>query len=107
MNEETTELSRPDLTQGIEISTVPDGAMLLGHAHGEAVLLIRRGAKIFAIGATCTHDGAPPVDGLLVGDTVRCPWHHVLASPPGRRFALRHWTPCPVGTSNSGQGWFM
>jgi apoptosis-inducing factor 3 len=76
MNQEATELVGPDLTQGIEISTVPDGAMLLGHAHGEAVLLIRRGNEIFVIGAKCTHYGAPLVGGLLVGDTIRCPWHH-------------------------------
>lgn len=80
MNQENTELGGPDLTQGVEISTVPDGTMLLGHSHGAAVLLIRRGDEIFAIGATCTHYGAPLVDGLLVGNTVRCPWHHACFS---------------------------
>ena len=66
--------------QGVEISTVTDGTMLLGHFRGEAVLLVRRGDEIFAIGATCTHYGAPLVEGLLVGDTVRCPWHHACFS---------------------------
>ena len=76
MNQENTELGGPDLTQGVEILTIPDGTMLLGHARGEAVLLIRRDDEMFAIGATCTHYGAPLVGGLIVGDTVRCPWHH-------------------------------
>ena len=80
MNQENTELGGPDFTQGIEIPSVSDGTMLLGHAHGEAVLLIRRGDKMFALGATCTHYGAPLVGGLFVGDTVRCPWHHACFS---------------------------
>ena len=75
MSEEQTKLSGPDFTQGIELSTIPDGTMLLGHVRGEAVLLARRGAELFAIGAICTHYGAPLEQGLLVGDTVRCPWH--------------------------------
>ncbi len=80
MSEEKAKLSGPDLTQGVELSTVPDGTMLLGHAQGEPVLLARRGDELFAIGAICTHYGAPLEQGLLVGDTVRCPWHHACFS---------------------------
>ncbi len=50
MSQQATELDGPDFTQGIEISTVPDGAMLLGHAHGEAVLLVRRGDDLIVGG---------------------------------------------------------
>jgi NADPH-dependent 2,4-dienoyl-CoA reductase/sulfur reductase-like enzyme/nitrite reductase/ring-hydroxylating ferredoxin subunit len=80
MSDAKTELNGPDLAQGIELSTIPDGTMLLGHARGEPVLLIRRGTEVFAIGAICTHYGAPLEQGLLVGDTVRCPWHHACFS---------------------------
>ncbi len=80
MSEEKTKLSGPDLTQGVELSTIPDGTMLLGHAQGEPVLLARRGDEVFAIGAICTHYGAPLEQGLLDGDTVRCQWHHACFS---------------------------
>src|SRR5450756_1812671 len=73
-------LSGPDLTKGVALSALADGAMLLGHAHGEPALLVRRGEELFAIGAMCTHYGAPLADGLLVDDTVRCPWHHACFS---------------------------
>jgi NADPH-dependent 2,4-dienoyl-CoA reductase/sulfur reductase-like enzyme/nitrite reductase/ring-hydroxylating ferredoxin subunit len=69
-------LTGPDLVEGVALSAVRDGEMLLGHARGEAVLLARRGAEIFAVGATCTHYSGPLGEGLLVDGTVRCPWHH-------------------------------
>src|SRR3954470_14889715 len=74
------ELKGPDFAAGIPASDLADGAMLLGHAEGEAVLLARRGDEIFAIGATCTHYGGPLAEGMLVEDTVRCPWHHACFS---------------------------
>jgi apoptosis-inducing factor 3 len=77
---QTIALSGPDLAAGLALSQIADGAMLLGHAHGEPVLLARRGPELFAIGAMCTHYGAPLTDGLLVDDTVRCPWHHACFS---------------------------
>jgi apoptosis-inducing factor 3 len=76
----TTELSGPSFEEGIGAAELRDGQMLLGHAEGEAVLLARRGDEVFAISATCTHYGGPLAEGLLVGDTVRCPWHHACFS---------------------------
>ena len=71
-----TKLSGPDLAAGIDASALADGEKLLGHAKGEAVLLARVKDEYFAIGATCTHYGGPLAEGSVVGDTVRCPWHH-------------------------------
>src|SRR6516162_8668269 len=69
-----------DLTNGVSESELTDGATLVGQVGDDAVLLARRGREIFAIGATCTHYGGPLGEGLLVEDTVRCPWHHACFS---------------------------
>ena len=66
----------PDLAQGIAEAELADGGKLVGRVGDEPVLLARRGAEIFAIGALCTHYGGPLAEGLIVDDTVRCPWHH-------------------------------
>jgi NADPH-dependent 2,4-dienoyl-CoA reductase/sulfur reductase-like enzyme/nitrite reductase/ring-hydroxylating ferredoxin subunit len=71
---------KPDLTNGIPEGDIADGAMLVGQVSEKAVLLARRGREIFAIGATCTHYGGPLGEGLIVEDTVRCPWHHACFS---------------------------
>ena len=70
----------PDFSAGIPLSALTGKDMLLGHVQGEAVLLVRRGSELLAIDAFCTHYGGPLAEGLLVGDTVRCPWHHACFS---------------------------
>ena len=74
--------SGPDLAQGIPLNDLADGGMIGGHVGEEPVLLARRGDEFFAIGSSCSHYGGPLADGLVVADTVRCPWHHA-------RFSLR------------------
>lgn len=77
----TPPLPGPDLlTEGILATDLADGDMTTGHAQGEPVLLARRGNELFAITAKCSHLGAPLGQGLLDGDTVRCPWHHACFS---------------------------
>ncbi len=66
----------PDLATGIPLESLPDGGKLVGHVGDAAVLLVRRGDEIFAVDALCTHYHGPLGRGLVVGDTVRCPWHH-------------------------------
>src|SRR5258707_1337219 len=65
----------PDLSLGVTLSEF-SGATLLGHVGDDEVLLVRSGAEIFAIDAHCSHYGGPLAEGLVVGGTVRCPWHH-------------------------------
>ena len=70
----------PDLTKGVSIGDIAAGQMLLGHVGEDAVLLARQGNEFFAIGATCSHYSGPLAEGLMVGDTVHCPWHHARYS---------------------------
>ncbi len=77
MTDSTQQADGPDLhTDGIALGDLPDGGMVAGTADGEAVLLVRHGEDVFAVGASCTHYSGPLAEGLLVGTTVRCPWHH-------------------------------
>lgn len=77
---ETSPPSGPDLRAGIPEEALADGAMLVGHVEQSAVLLARRGREVFAIDAACTHYGGPLAEGLMVAETVRCPWHHACFS---------------------------
>jgi apoptosis-inducing factor 3 len=73
-------LRGPNLEEWISLDRLPEGRPLVGHFRGEPVVLVRRGAEVLAIGGSCTHYGAPLDEGLVVGDTLRCPWHHACFS---------------------------
>src|SRR3712207_5821542 len=53
-----------------------DGEMRQVSAGGTDILLARVGGKFHAVGALCTHYGAPLAEGALCGERVVCPWHH-------------------------------
>ena len=80
MSESPSPPAGPDLALGIPIDAIAAGTMLAGHVGDDAVLIARQGDEFFAIGATCTHYNGPLAEGLLVDDTVRCPWHHACYS---------------------------
>jgi NADPH-dependent 2,4-dienoyl-CoA reductase/sulfur reductase-like enzyme/nitrite reductase/ring-hydroxylating ferredoxin subunit len=75
MAEDQTASKGPDLTKGVAPSDFVNGR-LAGHVEDEEVLLIRTDTKLLAIGAHCTHYHGPLADGIVNGETVRCPWHH-------------------------------
>jgi apoptosis-inducing factor 3 len=76
VSEHSDELTGPDLSKGVEASSVQPGQMIAGHAFGEPVLLAHVEPNWFAVGAKCTHYSAPLAEGVLVGETLHCPWHH-------------------------------
>jgi NADPH-dependent 2,4-dienoyl-CoA reductase/sulfur reductase-like enzyme/nitrite reductase/ring-hydroxylating ferredoxin subunit len=76
VSDDPVELTGPDLTKGVEASSVGAGQLIAGHAFGEPVLLVHVEPNWFAVGGKCTHYGAPLDQGVLVAETIRCPWHH-------------------------------
>jgi 3-phenylpropionate/trans-cinnamate dioxygenase ferredoxin reductase subunit len=70
------ETNRPDLAAGIAQEALAPGQMIEGTYEGARVLLARVDDRFYAIGGECTHYGAPLCEGLLIGKTVLCPWHH-------------------------------
>src|SRR4029453_9029302 len=68
--------SGPDLAAGVPLDQFENRDHLLGHVGEEDVLVAKVNDEYYAVGAKCTHYRGPLADGLIVGDTVRCPWHH-------------------------------
>ncbi|HXT68277.1 MAG TPA: FAD-dependent oxidoreductase [Vicinamibacterales bacterium] len=72
-----------DFSAGVSLQQIPDGTPVAGHVggdEGDEIVVVRRGDELFAIGAHCTHYHGPLAEGLIVGDTIRCPWHHACFS---------------------------
>ncbi|MCL5030180.1 MAG: FAD-dependent oxidoreductase [Bacteroidetes bacterium] len=59
-----------------KINDLKNGQMKSVSIDGNEILLCKIENKFFALGAHCTHYGAPLVDGVLNGDRIVCPWHH-------------------------------
>jgi apoptosis-inducing factor 3 len=96
MADEQSSPKGPDLTAGVTLADIPDGGMVGGHVGEEPVLLARRGQEMFALGSTCSHYGGPLAEGLIVGETVRCPWHHACFSlRTGEAVAAPAFNPMP------------
>lgn len=84
MTQEQSPPSGPNLTQGVALAELQMGK-LVGHVGDQEVLLVHRGTEMFAIAAHCSHYHGPLSEGLVVGDSVRCPWH----SQNGRFWNMR------------------
>ena len=68
------------MTAGIPADSIPDASSLAGKVGKSDVLLVRTNGRFFAVGAHCTHYRGALADGLVVGDTIRCPLHHACFS---------------------------
>lgn len=59
-----------------EASAVPDGDVIGAVVAGREIGLVRMGAEVFAIDATCTHGSASLCGGFVEPDgSIECPLH--------------------------------
>jgi apoptosis-inducing factor 3 len=77
---DTDDVPKPDFKQGLPFRDLPDRTPVAGRVEDDDVIVVRQGEALFAVGAHCTHYHGPLAKGLIVGDTVRCPWHHACFS---------------------------
>jgi nitrite reductase/ring-hydroxylating ferredoxin subunit/uncharacterized membrane protein len=67
-----------EFTPVLDEAELVAGEMRRVELAGVPLLLLRTSAGIRAIGAACTHRGAPLDQGTVEGECVRCPWHGSL-----------------------------
>jgi 3-phenylpropionate/trans-cinnamate dioxygenase ferredoxin reductase subunit len=73
------ESNRPadvDLARGVSADSIAEGGILAGRVGDQDVLLVRNAGQFYAVRAQCTHYRGPLAEGILVGNTIRCPLHH-------------------------------
>jgi nitrite reductase/ring-hydroxylating ferredoxin subunit/uncharacterized membrane protein len=68
-------------TDAAAAADVPAEGLLRIEVAGQQVVLTRASGRLHAMGATCSHYGAPLDEGSVEGDCLVCPWH-------GSRFRL-------------------
>ena len=72
----TADFSPPaDFVPVLADSELRDDQLRRVEVNGMPVLLVRKGAHIYAIAERCSHLGGPLSEGKLEGHAVRCPWH--------------------------------
>jgi len=59
-----------------KVDELADGQMKQVKAGETELLLVRLEGQFYALGARCTHYGAPLATGALHGERIICPWHH-------------------------------
>ena len=69
-----------DFTPAMADGDLPQDTLKRVEVKSQPVLLVRHGEQIFAVGAVCSHYGAPLEKGKLKGDCIECPFHYSLFS---------------------------
>ena len=57
------------------LDELPAGQPTLVEIDGLKLALVHAGDAVYALGATCAHQGGPLSEGKLYGTRLACPWH--------------------------------
>lgn len=57
------------------LEELPPGRMAYVEVDGLPIALANVAGELFAFGDSCRHEGGPLSSGVLIDDTVTCPWH--------------------------------
>ena len=64
-----------ETTRVASLPDIPPGAMRYVEVDGLPIALANVDGTIYAFSDTCRHEGGPLSAGVLIDDTVTCPWH--------------------------------
>jgi nitrite reductase/ring-hydroxylating ferredoxin subunit/uncharacterized membrane protein len=62
-------------TAVLDAAELAEGAPRVVRADDTEILLIREGNRLYALWASCTHEGGPLAEGSFADGCVTCPWH--------------------------------
>ena len=65
-----------DYVTALAATDLPENQLKRVELKGQPILLLRRGDKIYAVGAVCSHYGGPLEKGKAIDNTVQCPYHY-------------------------------
>lgn len=65
-----------DFVNAIAAGQLPENKPTCVEVQGQPVLLLRRGERVSAIGAVCSHLGGPLHEGKVKDGNIECPWHY-------------------------------
>ncbi len=68
-------MEKSDWEKVVEEKELEDGVPRTFTLGKRRIMLIRFGERVYASGARCPHYGAPLDEGILIDDTLICPWH--------------------------------
>jgi nitrite reductase/ring-hydroxylating ferredoxin subunit/uncharacterized membrane protein len=62
-------------TAVLDAAELAEGAPRVVRADDTEILLVREGNRLYALWASCTHEGGPLAEGSFADGCVTCPWH--------------------------------